>query len=131
MNVIREKKAKDFTEAVFALMRERSMDKMEDIIAAAAAGPAPRFYVSFENARRFVSLIIRGKKIPLLNKKKMAMYEELAKKYIARRKQLREDGERYVNYVLLEEIIETPAPSFYADAETLRCLFYQYMRLKR
>ena len=131
MNVIREKKAKDFTEAVFALMRERSMDKMGDIIAAAAAGPAPRFYVSFENARRFVSLIIRGKKIPLANKDKMAMYEELAKKYIARRKQLREDGERYVNYTLLEEIIETPAPSFYADSGTLRCLFYQYMRLKR
>lgn len=131
MNVIREKKAKDFTEAVFALMRERSMDKMRDIIAAAAAGPAPRFYVSFENARRFVSLIIRGQKIPLVNKDKMAMYEELAKKYIARRKQLRKDGERYVNYTSLEEIIETPAPSFYTDAETLRCLFYQYMRLKR
>ena len=131
MNVIREKKAKDFTEAVFALMRERSMDKMGDIIAAAAAGPAPRFYVSFENARRFVSLIMRGKKIPLVNKDKMAMYEELAKKYIARRKQLRNDGERYVNYTLLEEIIETPAPSFYADAKTLRFLFYRYMRLKR
>lgn len=131
MNVIREKKAKDFTEAVFALMRERSMDKMGDIIKAAAAGPAPRFYVSFENARRFVSLIIRGREIPLANKEKMAMYEELAKKYIARRKQLREDGERYVNYTLLEEIIESPAPSFYTDVETLRCLFYQYMRLKR
>ena len=121
----------DFTEAVYALMRERSMDKMEDIIKAAAAGPAPRFYVSFENARKIVSLIIRGREIPLANKEKIAMYKELAKRYIAKCKQLRCDGVRRLNYTLLEEIFEPPSPSFYTDAETLRCLFYRHMRRKK
>ncbi len=128
MAKIKEQKATDFAEVVFKVMREHYEKKMGDVMKIAAAKPAPRFYVSFENARRFVSLLERGEKIPLRQKNTIAMYEELHRRFVALRRYKRQHGVRRANYTLLEEIINQPAPSFYTDAETLRCLFYWHLR---
>ena len=87
---------------------------------------APRFFVSFENARRFVSLLVRKKRLPLVNKNKIELYKELFKRY----KKLREEDfkNKVINYTVLESIIEEPAPSFYLDTETFRCLLYKALR---
>ena len=99
---------------------------LEKIIEKAAATTAPRFFVSFENARRFVSMLVRKKRLPLVNKNKVEMYKELFRRY---KKQRQEDfTSRVINYTLLEKIIEEPAPSFYLDTETFRCLLYKALR---
>ena len=99
---------------------------LEKIIEKAASNAAPRFFVSFENARRFVSLMVRKKRLPLVNKNKIEMYKELFRRY----KKMREEDvrNRVINYTALEKIIEEPAPSFYLDTETFRCLLYKALR---
>ena len=128
---ITEQKASDFTHIVYNLMRKELRDeKMETILREAAKQPAPRFYVSFENARRFVSLLVRGRNIPIVRSSTFAMYEELHRRYIDLKREYRLRGVRCPNYSILREIIDQPAPSFYTDVETLRCLFYKYLRKK-
>ena len=85
---------------------------------------APRFYVTFENARRFISMLSRKKKLPLINKNKVAMYKEIYQRYI---KRVKDSSKRY-KYVILEQIIEEPAPSFYLDEETFRGIVYKTLR---
>ena len=107
----------------------RKMDpfaSLEKIIEKAANTNAPRFFVSFENARRFVSMLVRKKSLPLVNKNKVELYKELFRRY---KKYRQEDfTNRVLNYTLLEKIIEEPAPSFYLDTETFRCLLYKALR---
>lgn len=99
---------------------------LEKIIEKAANTKAPRFFVSFENARRFVSMLVRKKKLPLVNKNKVELYKELFRRY---KKYRQEDiTNPVINYTLLEKIIEEPAPSFYLDTETFRCLLYKALR---
>lgn len=99
---------------------------LEKIIEKAAKTKAPRFFVSFENARRFVSMLARKKKLPLVNKNKVELYKELFRRY----KKCRQEDitNPVINYTLLEKIIEEPAPSFYLDSETFRCLLYKALR---
>ena len=99
---------------------------LEKIIEKASQMKAPRFFVSFENARRFVSLLVRKKRLPLVNKNKIELYKELFKRY----KKLREEDfkNKVINYTVLESISEEPAPSFYLDTETFRCLLYKALR---
>ena len=82
---------------------------LEKIIEKAASTAAPRFFVSFENARRFVSMLVRKKSLPLVNKNKVELYKELFRRY---KKYRQEDyTNKVINYTLLEKIIEEPAPS--------------------
>lgn len=85
---------------------------------------APRFYVTFENARRFISMLARKKKLPLINSNKLAMYKEIYRRYVQR---IKDDSRRY-KYMILEQIIEEPAPSFYLDEDTFRGIVYRTLR---
>ena len=99
---------------------------LEKIIEKAASNAAPRFFVSFENARRFVSMLVRKKSLPLVNKNKVELYKELFRRY---KKYRQEDfTNRVINYTLLEKIIEEPAPSFYIEEETFRGIIYRTLR---
>ena len=64
---------------------------LEKIIEKAASTKAPRFFVSFENARRFVSMLVRKKRLPLVNKNKLEMYKELFRRYKKQRQQCNYD----------------------------------------
>ena len=70
--------------------------------------------------------MVRKKRLPLVNKNKIEMYKELFRRY----KNMREKDvhNRVINYTALEKIIEEPAPSFYLDTETFRCLLYKALR---
>ena len=78
--------------------------------------PAPSYYVEFETARRFVSLILRNK-----CSKCRKVYYDLAEKF----------RERYgakPDYTPLLDMIEEPAPSFYLSEESIVYIIYRQMR---
>lgn len=92
----------------------------------AANSPAPRFYCTFENARRMVSLLDRGKELPIENEKKIQMYKELHRRFVEARNKTGVNS-----FSLLEDIINQPAPSFYLSLEAFRPLVYKAMNEKR
>lgn len=130
-NSIRDMRKKDVIESFFKSLKEvrkpRPFATQNEIIQHAMKGEAPRFYVTFENARRFVSMLMRKKKLPIINENKLAMYKEIYKRYIERVK----DCSRRYKYLILETIIEEPAPSFYLDHETFRDIVYRTIRKRQ
>ena len=115
---------KSFFESLKEVRKTKPYATQEEIIRHAVKSKAPRFYVTFENARRFVSLLSRKKKLPLINSNKLAMYKEIYRRYVQR---MKDDSRRY-KYMILEQIIEEPAPSFYLDEDTFRGIVYRTLR---
>lgn len=128
---IRILRRNDVIEAFFDTMKEmrkkNPLATQNEVIETAVNGKAPRFYVTFENARRYISLMMRKKHIPIVNKNKMAMYKEIYNRYIKRI----QDCESQYRYVILEKIIEEPAPSFYLDEDTFKGIVYKTLRERR
>ena len=113
-----------FYESYKELKKTRPFATQNEVIEYAVKSEAPRFYVTFENARRFVSLLLRKKKLPIVNENKLEMYKEIYRRYI---KQMKDSNKRY-KYLILEKIIEEPAPSFYLEEETFRGIIYKTLR---
>ena len=125
---VREQRKQDVIDCFFDTLKEmrktRPYVTNNEIIEEATRQTAPRFYVTFENARRFISLLSRKKKLPLINDNKLSMYKEIYRRYINR---VKDCSKRY-KYLILENIIEEPAPSFYLDEETFRGIVYKTLR---
>lgn len=125
---VRDTRKQDIIDSFFKTLKEerktRPFITQNEVIEQAAKGSAPRFYVTFENARRFVSLLMRGKRLPIVNKNKVEMYKEIFRRY---KERLKDSDKRY-KYIILESIIEEPAPSFYIDEETFRGIVYRTLR---
>ena len=128
---VRNMRKKDVISAFFETMKEvrtsNPLATQNEIIEMAVKKNAPRFYVTFENARRYISLMTRKKRLPLVNKNKMEMYREIYNRYL---KRIKETSSHY-RYVILEKIIEEPAPSFYLDEETFRGIIYKTLRERK
>lgn len=91
--------------------------------------PAPCFFVEFEDARRNVSLILRGKPAAVnLENPHSRVYIDIAERLKKHPRYI--SGKRYC-YTPIEEILEEPAPSFYLDEETIKSLIYRKLREKR
>ena len=99
--------------------------QQDDIIKVALSMEAPRFYTTYESAQRFVSLLERGKKLPIKNKRKVEIYKEIHRRY-------HELKTKYgiSSYSILEQIISSPAPSYYISHETFKYIFYKSYSLK-
>ena len=127
-DTVREARKQDVVKSFFESIKEVRKTKphatQEEIIRHAANSEAPRFYVTFENARRFISLMSRKKKLPLINSNKLAMYKEIYRRYIQR---VKDCSKRY-KYIVLEQIIEEPAPSFYLDEQSFHGIVYRTLR---
>lgn len=95
----------------------------DDIIRSVMAKGAPRFYVSYENARRYVSRIERGKPLGFKNKNTILMYQELYRRY----KEYK-DRTGIVGFSILTKILQEKAPSYYIDLKTFREIIYGYYR---
>lgn len=113
-----------FYESYKTVRKDKPFATQNEVIEHAIKSEAPRFYVTFENARRFVSLLSRKKKLPITNENKLAMYKEIFRRY----RQQVDDSDRRYKYLILEKIIEEPAPSFYIDEETFRGIVYKALR---
>ena len=65
---VRDIRRQDIIDSFFNSLKElrktRPFVTQNEVIEHAARSTAPRFYVTFENARRFVSLLMRGKRLP-------------------------------------------------------------------
>lgn len=110
-----------FFDSLKSMRKQSPYVSQEQIIENTIRQGAPRFYTTYENARRFVSLLDRGKNIPLVNSNKIAMYHELFQRY----REIKQQKPQLIGYTILEEIIEQPAPSFYIDIKTLRYIIYK------
>ena len=125
---VREMRKQDvintFYESYKELKKSKPFATQNEVIEYAVKSEAPRFYVTFENARRFVSLLLRKKKLPIVNENKLEMYKEIYRRYV---KQMKDSNKRY-KYLILEKIIEEPAPSFYLEEETFRGIIYKTLR---
>lgn len=118
-------KGKDVVNALYKAMSENPDKKVLELFDIARKMEAPRFYVTFDQARRFVSMLDRGLELPLKSENKKRMYEELHRRLKKKR------GGKKKCYQLLEEIITSPAPEFYMDAETFKQVFYKTIRNKK
>lgn len=118
-------KGEDVVNALYKAMSENPGKEILELFDIARKMEAPRFYVTFDNARRIVSMLDRGLELPLKNENKKRRYEEL------HRRLKRKRGDKKKCYQLLEEIIASPAPEFYMDAETFKQVFYKTIRNKR
>lgn len=98
----------------------------EQVIRSLMKASAPRFYLTTEYAMRIVSLLNRGEPIPVTNHNKIKMYREIHRRYLIARKARPKDG----TYQIIDDIINSPAPSFYVDYPTIRSIVYQSFRLK-
>lgn len=118
-----------FNEAVKQLQyRGLPPSNLRTIIRHAMSLGAPRFYVSFDKAARFVSLLHRGKSIPVKSPRRIALYTELHRRYEAF---LKEHPSYEGNYSILREILQEPAPSFYISHKSFTQIRYSYYRMKR
>ena len=118
-------KGEDIVNAFYKAMSENPDKKIGELFKIACKMPAPRFYVTFDQARRFVSLLDRELEFPLKNENKKRLYQEL------HRRLKRKRGDKKGCYKLLEDIIASPAPEFYMDEETFKQVFYKTIRSKK
>ena len=113
-----------FFESLKEVRKTKPFASQGEIIKHAASKNAPRFYITCENARRFTSLLLRKKKLPHINRNKLEMYKEIYRRYL---KWVKENGADH-KYMILEQIIQEPAPSFYLDEQTFRGIVYRTLR---
>lgn len=118
---VTELRGKAAVDAFFAALQSPGV-KVEEAMIAAASAPAPRFFVELTVAKRWVSVLARGKRLPFKQPNKIALYKELYRRWKAR---------RVNHYLVLESIILEPAPCFYLDRETFRVLVYKTLRKNR
>lgn len=110
---------KTFFETVKKMKSKNEKVTQEEIFSDASKCAAPRFFVTFEIARRLISAMVNKRRLPIKNKNKIEMYKELYRRYIKQSKG------QIGNYTILESIIEEPAPSFYLDAGSFRGIVYR------
>lgn len=88
--------------------------------------PAPRFYVDYHNARRYISQIEKRGDCNITRPLRRKMYFDLHriwKERCGKGKQGR--------FLVLEQIIEEPAPSFYLDKVTIMHYVYDSFSKKK
>lgn len=91
--------------------------------------PAPCFFVEFEVARRYVSLILRGKPTAVnLQNPHCRVYIDIAERVEKHPHYISGKKDRYTPIL---DILEEPAPSFYLDEETIKGLIYRNLRKRR
>lgn len=124
---------RDFLAAYHKVLRDLG-DKApyvsrEEIIERTIAGGAPRFYVTYELARRNICSILQGKPYPCNNSLKREMYQELTRRTL-------DCMERYkhrksFNEALMTVLSEHSAPRFYMTIKSARNLLSQLQRKQR
>ena len=111
----------------FKLRKENPNLNVRDIADKISKSPAPKFYCSYENARRMISLLDMGKKLPISNTNKVAMYKDIymiwSKKYKGN------THSRAIYRDTLSKILNSQAPSYYLDVDTVIALIYRSFKV--
>ncbi len=91
------------------------------IIEHAMTYKAPRFYISYEIARRSISDMTKGRSPRAHGPQKEKMYKDIFARFIESSKQ---EG----SFAILKQIIEEPADSFYISKKRFSRIVYQELR---
>ena len=76
-----------FFRSMKILSAKNPLVSQKEIIEHAVKSMAPRFFTSYESARRLVSLMVRKKRLPIINKNKLEMYKEIYRRFIKQSKE--------------------------------------------
>lgn len=126
-DIFREIRDNSIREAYFNALKNlrKSMPYIstEEIIQEVMKKEAPRFFITYDNARRVISLMHRGKPIRVSNENKLCMYKELYARFLKYKQEMKAPG-----YCVLKYIIEQPAPSYYVAIDTMRGIIYKSIK---
>ena len=123
---IRDNSIKEaYFDAMKSLRSEMPYISTDEVIKEIMKKPAPRFFISYENARRIVSLMSRGKTVRIANENKKKMYTDLYNAYMNCKSQMNIPG-----FCILKYIIEQEAPSYYVSLFTMRGIVYKSIKSK-
>lgn len=107
---------RDFMKAYEQVLRECGRQALlmtrRELVARAVHGGAPKFYITYEMARRNVSALLRGLPLDCHNKLKMQMYADIARFTIDYQRRHRRYADDF-NGALMAVLSEYPAPRFY------------------
>lgn len=112
---------RDLLRAYERVMKQCGLQAMlmsrKELVAMAVHGGAPKFYITYEMARRNVSALLRGLPVDCTNPLKMQMYADIARltlDYQRRHKRFADD----FNGALMAVLSEVPAPRFYVTEKS-------------
>lgn len=120
IHITTEVMMEDCVNAFYKVLNEKKCEILE-AMRIACHSEAPRFYFTYEVARRHVSRIERGLPLEITNKNKIEALKEIHRRWKAL---------GTTSYIPLSEILEKPAPKFYmSDDNFIRCV-YKKLRKK-
>lgn len=126
-DILREIRDNSIKEAYFDTMKSlrtiMPYISTDEVIKEIIKKPAPRFFISYENARRIVSLMSRGKAVRIANENKRRMYTDLYNAFMNCKSQMNIPG-----FCILKYIIEQQAPSYYVSLFTMRGIVYKSIK---
>lgn len=128
-DIFREIRDNSIKEAYFdtikSLRKVMPYISTEEVIQEVMKKEAPRFFITYDNARRIISLMHRGKPIHVSNENKLCMYQEIYRRFLQCKQEMKVPG-----YCVLKNIIEQPAPSYYVAIDTMRGIIYKSLKNK-
>ena len=124
----RKELRRDLVETFFKLRKENPSVSIQEIFVLLSKSKAPRFYVSFENARNHVSRHENKKPIVYeIRPNNAKLFKELHKRW---KQALKFHPTDRYKYKILNTIILQEAPSFYLSIDAIRTLVYKELREK-
>lgn len=135
ITAISKSKTQDILAQFFKLLKEFPTETIDSIFRRLELSSAPRFYCSVEQAHRMVALLVKKKELPLVNKNSRRMYQDIytlfLKEAASRGVPPINASRRQANVALItEDFLNTPAPSFYLDVESIKGQVYRNLRAK-
>ena len=124
-------KEKDFLEAYNKCMKNIKRPvvmKVHEICRLVALSPAPRFYVSVEEALRQYRRYKRTGQIDFPRQSTRKMYMEIFRRY---EEALEKCGASCFKFSIMNDILESQAPCFYMETSSAFKFYYRAMSHKR
>lgn len=118
--IIEIAKQEAIKEFFFKLKKENPNITIKEAADIISKSPAPRFFCNYENALRMVSLLNRGKELPITNENKIAMYKDIYRIWSEKDVDNAHQLDKRVKYMdTLPDVLGSPAPSFYLSKDTI------------
>ena len=123
---IHELQRQDILLAFYAKLKtSKKGGTVQEVIKQVYLAEAPRFYVDYDNARRYISLICRDKPLPIKNENKKRMYYDIYRLW------QKKVGPWPKNYTGLLSVICGPAPKWYLSEERITKIIYTEIQKRR
>ncbi len=102
----------------------------DELVMRTLCGGAPKFYLTFELARRNIRCLMENRAIPCNNPLKREMYETLARLTLDYYDRHKHEGVTFSS-ALMTILAESPAPRFYMTKRSAKNLLCEMLRKER